>query len=78
MKPLDPDYLDAFCNWIEEYLLPKFMHANNVIKHLLANKIDEEERDVLIAIVKEETWDHCSRKEFRKWCKEKNIRLNAL
>jgi 2-hydroxy-3-keto-5-methylthiopentenyl-1-phosphate phosphatase len=78
MKPLNSAYLDAFCNWIEDYLLPKFIHANDAIKHILAKMIDEKERDAMITMMKREVRDQCSRTEFRKWCKEKDIRLSAL
>jgi hypothetical protein len=34
MKPLDPNYLEAFCDWIEDYLLPKFTDRRYQAKHV--------------------------------------------
>jgi hypothetical protein len=78
MKPLDPNYLEAFCDWIEDYLLPKFTDANGWIKHALANKADDEDRFGKIDDIKQNMWDCCTRKDFYKWCKEKKIRSSAL
>jgi len=78
LKPLGSDYLEAFCDWIEDDLLPKFTDANQLIKHALANEADDENRSRMIITIKQNMWNRCSRKDFRMWCKEKGIRLSAL
>lgn len=78
MKPFEPDYLEAFCDWIEDDLLPKFTDANKLIKHALDNEVDDENRRRLITTIKQNMWNRCSRKEFRMWCKQKGIHLSAL
>lgn len=78
LKPLDPDYLAAFCGWIEDSLLPKFTNANRMIKDALANEVDDEDRRRKIIMIKDVIWGQCTRKEFRKCCKEGDINLSAL
>ena len=52
LKPLEPDYLEAFCEWIEVDLLPKFTNANKLIKHALDNEVDDENRGRTITTIK--------------------------
>jgi hypothetical protein len=75
---LEPGYLEAFCDWIEDYLLPKFTHANEQINHALNNEADDTDRTTRITMLKIKAWEQCTRKEFFKWCKEKKIRLSGL
>ncbi|KEQ70412.1 hypothetical protein M436DRAFT_84508 [Aureobasidium namibiae CBS 147.97] len=53
LKPLEPDYLEAFCDWIEDDLLPKFTDANQLIKHALDNEADDENRSRMIITIKQ-------------------------
>ncbi|KAH0274340.1 beta-glucanosyltransferase gel2, partial [Aureobasidium melanogenum] len=82
-KPLDPAYLEAFCTWIEEDLLPKFADAHEQIMYSLATEYEEdsqEAREQGIALLKlrDKMYDRCSRKRFRAWCKENGLHLRAL
>lgn len=53
MKPLRPEYLQAFCGWIEEELLHKFTDANGEIRYALTNEVDDEKRAVRLARLKQ-------------------------
>ncbi|KAK6001900.1 hypothetical protein QM012_002390 [Aureobasidium pullulans] len=82
-KSLNPAYLEAFCDWIQEDLLPKFTDTHDQITYSLSTQYDEdseEAREQGIALLKlrEKMYDRCSRKRFRAWCKEKDIHLGAL
>jgi hypothetical protein len=76
MKPLRPEYLEAFCDWIEEDLLHKFTDTNGEIRYTLANEIDDENRAVKLAKLKQKMWDRCSRGVFYAWCKKEGLRLD--
>lgn len=82
-KPLDQAYLETFCTWIEEDLLPKFTDANDQINYALATELDEEDpkawkRGVDLIKLRQRMWDRCSRTRFNAWCKEKGINLGRL
>lgn len=53
MKPLRPEYLQAFCGWIEEELLHKFTDTNGQIRYALTNEVDDEKRAVRLARLKQ-------------------------
>ncbi|KAG9909171.1 beta-glucanosyltransferase gel2, partial [Aureobasidium melanogenum] len=82
-KPLSPAYLEAFCTWIEEDLLPKFTDANEQIRYALATDLDEQDprawkRGADLLRLRQKMWDRCSRTRFNAWCKEKGIKLGQL
>lgn len=80
---MDPAYLEAFCTWIEEDLLPKFTDAHEQIMYSLATEYDEEseearEQGIALLKLRDKMYDRCSRERFRAWCKEKGLHLGAL
>ncbi|KAG9599945.1 beta-glucanosyltransferase gel2, partial [Aureobasidium melanogenum] len=82
-KPLSPAYLEAFCTWIEEDLLPKFTDANEQIRYALATELDEQDsrawkRGADLMRLRQKMWDRCSRTRFNAWYKEKGIKLGQL
>ncbi|KAI5197331.1 hypothetical protein E4T39_07332 [Aureobasidium subglaciale] len=79
-KTLTPVYLEAFCSWIHEDLLPKFADAHNQIIYELAKDLDDDDskaqkRGADLFRLRQKMWGRVSRARFYAWCKEKRLRL---
>ncbi|KAI5205893.1 hypothetical protein E4T38_04107 [Aureobasidium subglaciale] len=79
-KTLTPAYLEAFCSWIHEDLLPKFADAHNEIMYELAKDLDDDDpkahrRGSDLFKLRKKMWDRISRARFYAWCKDKDLKL---